>query len=206
MARATPESLYKRGAEQYQEGRYKKAVDSFRRVKELFPLHNLAVNAELGIADSHFSDENYIEAEAAYNDFISLHPTNENVPYAMYQLGMCYYNQIGSIDQDQTEAIRAKQAFERLITRFPKSKFSFLAEKNLQECRRKLAEKEFYIGTFYFRQGKYKAALSRFETIAAEYSGIGLDFKVAYFIEESRKRLVKQEAAEKSKKEKKEKR
>ena len=206
MARATPEALYKTGAEQYQEGRYKKAAESFRRVKELFPLHNLAINAELGIADSHFSDENYIEAEAAYGDFISLHPTNENLPYAMYQRGMCHYNQVVSIDRDQTDAILAKQAFERLITRFPGSKFSFLAEKHLQECRKKLAEKEFYVGTFYFRQGKYKAALSRFETIVSEYSGIGLDYKVAYFIQESKKRLINQEAAEKIKKEKKEKR
>jgi len=205
MARATPEALYKRGAEQYQEGRYKKAADSFRRVKELFPLHALAVNAELGIADSYFSDESYLEAEAAYSDFISLHPTNENLPYAMYQLGMCHYNQIVSIDRDQTDTVAAKQAFEKLITRFPGSKFSFLAERHLQECRKKLAEKEFYVGNFYFKQGKYKAALSRFEAIANEYPGIGLDYKVAYFIEESKKRLTNQEAAEKIKKEKEEK-
>ena len=205
MARATPESLYKRGAELYQEGRYRKAIESFQRLMEQYPLHNLVVSAEIGIADSYFSDENYIEAEMVYRDFISLRPTNENLPYAMYQLGMCHYNQIGAIDQDQTEAIKALKEFERLTARFTESKFSVLAERHILECRKRLAEKEFYVGKFYFTQGKYKAALGRFETIAREYPGIGLDYKVRYFLEESKKRFIRQEAEEKIKKEKEEK-
>ena len=71
MSKSTPEALYKRGAEQYQAGRYKKAAEAFQRVKEQYPLHNLALNAELGIADSHFSDESYIEAEMAYRFYQS---------------------------------------------------------------------------------------------------------------------------------------
>ena len=205
MSKSTPEALYKRGAEQYQAGRYKKAAEAFQRVKEQYPLHNLAINAELGIADSQFSDESYIEAEMAYTDFINLHPTNENLPYAIYQLGMCHYNQIASIDRDQTETIKARKEFERLIARFPSSKFSFLAEKRALDCRKRLAEKEFYVGNFYFDEGKYKAALGRFETIVKDYPHIGLDYKVRYFIDESKKRLIIQEAAEKVKKEKEEK-
>lgn len=205
MARATPEGLYKRGAELYQEGRYKKAIEAFQRVRELFPLHNLVVSAEIGIADSYFSNENYVEAELAYRDFISLRPTNENLPYAMFQLGMCHYNQMSAIDQDQTETIKAFKEFERLIARYPNSKFSGLAAGYIVECRKRLAEKEFYVGNFYFKRGKYKAALSRFETIAREYPGIGLDDKVRYFVEESKKRLIRQENKEKLKREKEEK-
>jgi outer membrane protein assembly factor BamD len=205
MARATPDGLYKRGAEQYQEGRYRKAIESFQRLKEQYPLHGLVVSAEIGIADSYFSDGNYIEAEMTYRDFVSLRPTNENLPYAMYQLGMCHYRQMGAIDQDQAETIKALKEFERLVSRFPDSKFFVLAERQILECRKRLAEKEFYVGNFYFTQGKYKSALGRFETIAREYPGIGLDYKVRYFIEESKKRLIRQETEEKIKKEKEEK-
>ncbi len=205
MAKVTPEGLYKRGAELYQEGRYKKAIEFFQRLKEQYPLHNLVVSAEIGIADSNFSDGNYAEAEMVYRDFISLRPTNENLPYAMYQLGMCHYSQISAIDQDQTETIKALKEFERLVARFPDSKFFVLAERHILECRKKLAEKEFYVGNFYFTQGKYKSALGRFETIARDYPGVGLDYKVRYFLEESKKRLIRQEAEEKIKKEKEEK-
>jgi outer membrane protein assembly factor BamD len=205
MARATPEGLYKRGAEQYQEGRYKKAVESFQRVRELYPLHPMATDAELGIADSYFSNKNYVEAELTYKDFIDLRPTNDNVPYAMYQLAMCHFKQMETIDRDQTDTLKALKAFERLIARFPGSKFSLLAERHALECRKQLADHEFYVGNFYFTNGKYKAALGRFETIARDYRGVGLDYKVDYFIEESKKRLILQEAKDKVKKEKEEK-
>mgnify|MGYP001766010390 CR=1 FL=1 len=193
MARATPEGLYQKGAREYQEGRYKKAIESFQRVKERYPLHPMAIMAELGIADSHYSDKEYAEAEIAYGDFINLHPTNENLPYAMYQLGMCHFNQIGSIDRDQTETIKAKKEFEKLVARYPDSKFALLAEQNILACRKKLAEKEFYVANFYFKMKKYKAALHRFEEIAKNYAGVGLDYKVDYFIGEAKKRLAIEE-------------
>ena len=196
MARATPEGLYQKGAREYQEGRYKKAIESFQRVKERHPLHPMAIMAELGIADSHYSDKEYAEAEIAYGDFISLHPTNENLPYAMYQLGMYHFNQIGSIDRDQTETIKAKKEFEKLVARYPNSKFAPLAEQNIVTCRKRLAEKEFYVAHFYFKMKKYKAALGRFEEIAKNYAGVGLDDKVGQFIGETKKRLA-QELAKK---------
>jgi len=192
--RATPEGLYSRGVEAYQDGRYKRAVESFQRLKEEYPLHQMAIMAELGIADSYFSDEGYAEAELAYNDFINLHPTNENLPYAMYQLGMCHYKQMFSIDRDQTETKKARKEFERLIARFPSSKFSFMAEKMLRDCKQRLGEHEFYVGHFYFKINKYKAALKRFEIISRDYANLGLDYKVAYFIGETKRRLAEEDA------------
>jgi outer membrane protein assembly factor BamD len=197
--KGTPEALYQKGYEAYQDGWYKKAIEHFQRLRDEYPLSKLAILAELGIADSNFSDENYGEAEMAYNDFISLHPTNENIPYAMYQLGMCHYNQMYSIDRDQTEAIRARKEFEKLIARFPSSKFSFMAEKMLRECKKNLGEHEFYVAYFYFKKKQYKAALKRFETITRDYANLGLDYKVNYFIDEIKRRLVEEEAKTKTK-------
>lgn len=192
--RTTPEGLYTRGVEAYQDGRYKRAIESFQRLKEEYPLHQMAIMAELGIADSFFSDEEYAEAEISYNEFINLHPTNENLPYAMYQLGMCHYKQMFTIDRDQTETKKARKEFERLIARFPGSKFSFMAEKMLRDCKQRLGEHEFYVGHFYFKREKYKAALKRFEAISNDYGNLGLDYKVSYFIGETKRRLAEEEA------------
>ena len=197
--KGTPEALYQRGYEAYQATWYKKAIEHFQRLRDEYPLSKLAMLAELGIADSHFSDENYGEAEMAYNDFINLHPTNENVPYAMYQVGMCHYNQMYSIDRDQTEAIRAKKEFEKLISRFPGSKFSLMAEKMLRDCKRNIGEHEFYVGYFYFKKKQYKAALKRFETITRDYANLGLDYKANYFIDESKRRITEEETNIKTK-------
>ncbi|MEN6359133.1 MAG: outer membrane protein assembly factor BamD [Smithella sp.] len=200
--RSTPEGLYSRGSAEYQNGSYKKAREVFVRLKEEYPLHELSILAELGIADSFYSDKEYAEAELAYRDFTSLYPTNENVPYAFYQLGMCHYVQIGAVDRDQTETIKARREFERLVARFPQSKFSILAEKMIRECKAKLAEHEFYIGNFYFKQKKYDAALKRFEGIARNYAGVGMDLKVESYIAETKARLAEEEKAKKLKEEK----
>ncbi len=202
-ARATPESLYQRSLQLYKNGRYDKAAQSFQRVKEEYPLHPMAILAELGVADSQFSDKSYADAELSYNEFINLHPTNENLPYAMYQLGMCHYNQMLTIDRDQGETKKATKEFERLIARFPSSKFAFMGEKMLRECRQRLAEYEFYVGHFYYKRQLYKAALGRFEMLAKNYANLGLDHKISYFIDETKKRLAEEEIQkEKEKKEK----
>jgi outer membrane protein assembly factor BamD len=200
--RSTPEGLYSRGTLEYQNGSYKKAREFYSRLKEQYPLHDLAILAELGIADSFYSDKEYGEAEVAYTDFTSLYPINENVPYAIYQIGMCHYVQIGAIDRDQTETIKARKEFERLVARYPQSKFSILAEKMIRECKSELAEHEFYVGNFYFKQKKYDAALKRFEAITRDYAGVGLDLKVETYITETKARLVEEEKLQKLKEEK----
>lgn len=200
MPKNTPDALYKAGYDYYQDGRYKKAAESFQRLKDLHPLHPLAILAEMGIADSHYSDGSYSEAELAYNDFMNLHPTNENIPYVIYQIGMCHYSQMLSIDRDQTETHRAKREFERLMSRFPGSKFAFMGDKRLKECKQKLAEHEFYVGEFYFNRKHYKAALKRFETITREYPNLGLDYKAQYYLVETA-RLMTIEEVKKQKEE-----
>ena len=194
--RNTPEALYSRGTAEYQNGNYKKAQSFYTRLKEEYPLHELSVLATLGIADSYYSRKEYVDALTAYRDFTTYYPTNENVPYALYQMGMCNFLEIGAVDRDQTELINARREFEKLVARFPQSKFSILAEKKIRECKTKMAEHEFYIGNFYYKQKKYAAALQRFEVIARDYPGVGLDLKVESYIEETKKRL---EAEEKSK-------
>jgi outer membrane protein assembly factor BamD len=67
--------------------------------------------AEMGIADAYFSDKQYLQAILAYSEFLNLHPTNENLPYVMYQIGMCHFNEITTIDRDQSEAFKALKEF-----------------------------------------------------------------------------------------------
>jgi outer membrane protein assembly factor BamD len=187
--RQTPEGLYQSGVEQYRKGDYKKAITTFTRLRDEYPLNPVALQAELGIADSYFENEQYLDAEVAYGCFVELHPTNPNVPYAMFQLGMCHYHQMQTIDRDQTETVKTRKEFERLIARFPQSKFAIIAEKHLREVKLRQAEHEFYIGEFYYRTKKYEAALKRFEAIQRDYANLGIDYKTNRFIEETKQRI-----------------
>lgn len=193
--RGTPADLYRAGIEFYQAGRYKKAITQFTRLREEYPLSQYAILAEMGIADSHYSAKDYLMAEANYREFMAMRPTNENIPYVMYQIGMCSYNQMLGVDRDQTRTRMAKADFENLLARFPGSRFSFMAEQKLRECLKRLGEHEFYVGHFYFKRGEYEAALRRFETIQQEYPNLGLDYKVSYFLNETRRKLAEKPGA-----------
>ena len=59
IPKASPEGLYAKAANEYKEGNYKKAQEYFLRVKEQYPLHELAVLAEIGVADAQYSDKEY---------------------------------------------------------------------------------------------------------------------------------------------------
>ena len=107
-----------------------------------------------------------------------------------------------TIDRDQSEAAKALKEFERLAVRFPNSKFAVMAEKMIRECKMKLAEHEFYVGNFYFKQKKYNAALKRFEIITRDYAGVGMDLKVASYVTETKARLAEEANAQKLKEEK----
>jgi len=72
-----------------------------------------------------------------------------------------------------------------------------MAEKMLRECRIRLAEHEFYVGEFYFKQKNYPSALMRFETITREYAGLGLDYKTSVYIEETKKLMELEESKKK---------
>jgi outer membrane protein assembly factor BamD len=191
--KASPEQLYAQASAEFKDNNYKKAQEIFLKLKEEYPLHELAILAEIGIANSLYSDKDYAEAENAYSDFVSLHPTNENVPYALYQLGMCHYNEIGDIDRDQTDTIKAIKEWEKLVARYPDSQYSAMAGKLILECKKKLAEHEFYVGRFYLKQKKYKAALSRFENVVRDYANVGLTDKVEPYINETKMKIAEEE-------------
>ncbi len=188
---ATPEKLYNLASDEYKEGHYKKAQEYFTRLKEEYPLHEMTILAEIGIADSFYSDKEYVDAADAYSNFISMHPLNEHVPYAIYQKGLCHYHQMDAIDRDQTETIKAKREWEKLISKYPDSKFSTEAAPKMKEVQQRLAEREFYVAKFYFHRKKYPAALARFEHLSREFPDFSDRKKVEYYIREARKKIAK---------------
>ena len=99
------------------------AAPAFTEVRDKFPLSQYAVLSELRLADVHYFKSEYVEAVHYYEEFKRLHPSNPNVPYAIFQLGMCYFQEIEVIDRDQTPAEKAADYFEYLITHYPASPF-----------------------------------------------------------------------------------
>ncbi len=168
-----PEKLYKQGLALFNKRDYGDAKKKFEELKSSFPdSPPFTLWAELKIADSEFLLKNYVEAIAAYEEFKKIHPSHEEIPYVQYQIGMAHFNQMLTLDRDQTSTARALAAFEYLIATYPPSLFTEKAKEKIETCKKRLADHEFYIGNFYYRRDKYQAAAARFEGLLEKYPRI----------------------------------
>lgn len=165
-----PAALYQDAENDIKGDHYVIALDKLKIVKNKFPYSNYSVLAQLRIADVYYLQENYVEASAAYETFRDLHPKHEKVPYAIYKTAMSYFNDTPSnIARDVTPSQKALDAFNELIRRFPTFENIADAQKNRIICLDKLAEKELYVGNFYFRRDLYDSAEPRYKKILELY-------------------------------------
>ncbi len=170
------------GVEYYENGDYSKAIDYFTKLKDWYPFSRYASLAELKIGDAHYKLEQYEEAIFAYEEFEKLHPRNEAIPYVIYQIGRCYFDQINTIDRDQTSARKALETFQRLVKQFPNDEYARSAEAHISTCYKSLAGSEYIIGRFYFTSKHYKAAQHRFMAVISKYPDVGYHQKALDYL------------------------
>lgn len=166
---ASPESLAMTGMEDFNRGSYRAALKSFTEIKDRFPFSSVSLLAELKAADANYHLGKFGEARILYEEFEGNHPTNEAVPYVLFQIAMCYYRQIGTTDRDPGNAQNAVQAFERLNRAFPGSPYFIEASARIRAARDFLAQHEFGVATFYLRTDEDKQAEGRLEYLVATY-------------------------------------
>ena len=107
------------------------------------------------MADLHFKRESYAEAQIAYQNFRDLHPKNPRIDYVVFKIAMSFYQQLpDSVDRDLSLAQDAIYHFNEVIKLYPQSEFTAQAKEKRDKAFVMLAEKEFYVADFYFKQKK----------------------------------------------------
>jgi outer membrane protein assembly factor BamD len=165
----TAESLVMEGMDDFNHGRYRPALDIFEKLKDRYPFSRYSLLAELKIADCQYYLKNYPEALIQYQEFEERHPSNEAIPYVMFQIGMSHYNQIDTIDRDTSGAMNAIQAFSRLLRTFPDTPYTIESQARIKAAKNFLAKHEFYVAGFYVRTRSYSEAEARLEYLLTQY-------------------------------------
>jgi outer membrane protein assembly factor BamD len=156
--------------EPYDDGNYEIAIAKLGEFKTRFPYSQFSANAELFIANSHFGLGQYDEAAATYEQFVKLHPKNEQIDFAMFRIGECYWAEApDDIDRDQELTTKAITAWQRLIDQRPQSQYASKAKEFLEVGRLRIARSLEFIVKFYCKQEIYHACASRALELAERY-------------------------------------
>ena len=163
----------KEGNELFNDQYYDDAIEAFQNIRDRYPYSKFVVAAELKIADCFYMKKHYDEAYAAYFEFERFHPNSPKLPYIIYQKAMCHYERVDTIDRDQFYTSAAKQEFDRLVKRFPETEYAKKSIWKTRRCYINLAGKELYVGNFYFKMKKYKAARARYLYALEHFPDLG---------------------------------
>ena len=174
---------YKEGLESLKEGDAIFASKKFNEAETLFPQSKWAPKASLMAAYSYYSQDYYEDSILELERFIKVYPFHENIDYAYYLFGLCWYEQIIDEKKDLQTIIKAKEKFSYLITEFPNTEYALDAEFKIDLINDTLAAKEMYVGRYYFNQKKWIPAINRFRIIIDDY-------ETTIYTEEALHRLV----------------
>jgi outer membrane protein assembly factor BamD len=163
------ELLYNAGANRLDQHQWTDAVQYFREVERQHPYSEWARRSILMTAFAHYQANDYSEAIADADQFISLYPGNPSTPYAYYLKAICYFEQIVDVGRDQASTAAAGEALREVSKRYPYSEYAADARLKIDMVQDQLAGKEMTIGRYYLRAGDPMGAIGRFRTVVDKY-------------------------------------
>lgn len=169
--------------------KYEKAIDNFSYIRDNYPFDPIAFVATVKLGDVYFLKKEYILAVGVYEDFFSVHPEDENIPYVLLKIAECYEHLSLTFDRDQNYTLKAIDRLTFLRNRFPASEYVTIADIKLKKLNQKLADREVYVGEFYFKTYQYNASIIRLEYFLKKYPDARGRDKALYYLSASNKAL-----------------
>ncbi len=157
--------LYNRGADYLDNRRWPQALAMFEEVERQHPYSSWARRAMLMEAYAHYQANQYDDAIEDAQRFVSLHPGNENAPYAYYLIAVCHFERILDVGRDQGTTERALAALNDVVRRYPESPYARDARLKIDMVNDQLAGKEMEVGRFYLTRDQHLAAINRFRNV-----------------------------------------
>lgn len=174
---STPEENYDRGMAELKAKNYPEAVRFFEYVKAKYPFSSVSLLSDLRISDIKYEQGRYGEAADAYERFAKDHPSSDQVEYAAYRAGLSHLKASPSAfvlfppvyEKDQRESEKALTALREFVQKYPSSTYLPEARKSLAKAEEILANRELYVGDYYFKRGNWAGAAGRYKGLAESY-------------------------------------
>ncbi len=164
-----PDKAYAMAMHYLDKGDYDRAAKDFEVVEENYPYSTWSIHAALLVGYAQYKNMDYEDAVSSLNHFIQLYPEDQETAYAYYLKALCYYEQIGDVNRDQTATYESISALNDVITRYPDTAYARDARIKLRLAYNRLAGHNMVIGRYYEKQHLYAAAVGRYQYVVTNY-------------------------------------
>lgn len=170
IANKTADSLYANGNYLMKAGEYVDAAAAFKEIETLFPYSSKSCEGQVLSAYCSFMASNYMDAIRELDIFLQYHPSHKLSSYAMYLRAMCIYMQVSSVGRDSRTAEDAKQAFTKLINKFPNSIYRNDSLRRIAILEDVIAAHEMMVGRFYQSRRNMLSAMGRYNLVVNRFT------------------------------------
>jgi outer membrane protein assembly factor BamD len=166
----TPASkTYDQGLQKLANGAPGEAAKKFTDLGKQYPSSDWARKALLMTTYANYQSADYTSAVTSAERYLKDYPNSPDEPYVLYLQANAYYMQIPDISRDQDNALKALQAFQAVVQKYPTSEYAEDAKFKINVAEDQLAGKEMSIGRFYLNRRNYTAAINRFRNVLQYY-------------------------------------
>jgi len=165
-------TIYERAEALYSDKKYTEARQLFAFVYDSFPNDPLGHKAALRVADTYAAKNDVTsltEARLRYRDFANRYPNDPDRDYALLMVGHTFSARKMRPDRDLSPIREALGAYQQLVNLYPNSRYAPDAEERMGSLKELLAEHEWLVASFYFRNRRWFGAQWRLEYIQENY-------------------------------------
>ena len=166
------DSIFERAEELYGQKKYSDARKLFAFVYDSFPNDPMGHKAALRVADTYSAKNdvtNLTEARLRYRDFANRYPNDPDRDYALLMVGHTFSARKLRPDRDLSPIREALGAYQQLVNLYPNSKYAPEAEGQMGGLKELLADHEWVVASFYFKNKRLFGAKWRLEYIQENY-------------------------------------
>ena len=123
-AETNPKKLYDASYLDITKGNYDLALAGFNEFIKRFPKHDLADNAQYWIGEGYYAQKKYEPALTEFEKVVGNYPGKDKEPAALYKIVLC--------QQEMGDKAKARQYWQLLVKKYPKSPEAALAKDKLK--------------------------------------------------------------------------
>lgn len=164
-----PEKIYSAANKYFQNKEYDKAVALYDAVIQYYRGRQEAEDLFFNYAYAHYYQGDYILAATYFKNYAGTFANSVNRQEAEYMAAYSNYKMSPNYKLDQSYTSKAVEGMEQFINLYPGTERAEMANRLIDEMRRKLEKKSYEQGTLYYKIGQYQAAMISFQNTIKDF-------------------------------------